>query len=69
MVMVKRVNVEIDASLLAEAKKSASLCRNCEDADKVEIKVSDRFPLSSCELCEILQSFVEGFSCLNECKT
>jgi hypothetical protein len=44
------------------AKKSTGLCRNCEDADKVKIKVSDRFPLSSCEVCEILQSFVEVFA-------
>lgn len=41
------------------AKKSTGLCRNYKDADKVKIKVSKRFPLSSCELCEILQSFVE----------
>jgi len=66
--MVKRVNVEIDSNLFTEDKKSLDLCQNCKNVDKIKVLVSEGFPLSSCELCEILQSFVEGFSYLNECK-
>ena len=42
------------------------LCRNCKSAAKIKVMVPECFPLSSCELCEILQSFVEAFSCLKE---
>jgi len=43
-----------------------AICRNCKNVDKIKINVPKDFPLSSCELCEILQSFVKAFSCLHK---
>ena len=42
------------------------LCQNCKSAAKIKVMVPECFPLSSCELCGILQSFVEAFSCLKK---
>jgi predicted CopG family antitoxin len=52
-----------------ELRKGTSLCSKCETLEKVEVSVSEDCPLSSCELCEILQSFAQGLSCLSDSKT
>jgi hypothetical protein len=50
-------------------RKGTFLCSKCETLEKVEVSVSEDCPLSSCELCEILQSFAQGLSCLSDSKT
>ena len=52
-----------------ELRKGTFLCSKCETLEKVEVSVSEDCPLSSCELCEILQSFAQGLSCLSDNKT
>jgi len=48
-------------------------CRNNPDAVEPFVAMQDVIsrgsPLSSCELCEILESFVQGFSFLGDSRT